>query len=295
MMKKAGNIKVMLEGAIISSDEMNVASESRKKAGEYAELFHCTRTDALLSIIDNKEFWLGSLKCVNDREEKERIDVPAFEKSFYVACFSHQNNVAEEHWNEYADMTDGVLFSVRKEWFQQKAYFLTSDNEKCMDINIFPSTQEAFDFQTTRKIIGGTFSIFDFDFYKIIYDDELYANIKQRGSISSNTNSIEINLIIPATAGIVKKKIGFSYRNEENPKLMNWEKENEVRLKVGIWQGALSNEGMPFYSYKLAVPMVDSAFSNFSIRFSPQYPEGKKTELIEKIKIKIPNCNITIL
>ena len=78
-----------LEGSVLSVPDNDILNSSKQEAKEYNKLFHCTSAEALLSIIKYREFWLNSLKWVNDKDEKKRIDVPKFENSYYVACFTY--------------------------------------------------------------------------------------------------------------------------------------------------------------------------------------------------------------
>ncbi len=74
-----------LEGQTISVgnaiDNKKFADESKRLAEKHEWLFHCTSDVALLSIIQNREFWLSNLKLVNDKEEVGRVDVPEYERT----------------------------------------------------------------------------------------------------------------------------------------------------------------------------------------------------------------------
>lgn len=124
-----------LEGQTVSfgSDNLSFAREAKSNAKQYELLYHCCSMEALLSIIKNKEFWLSNLTCVNDHEECEKVNVAEFKNSFFVACFTYEDNVPDDNWEEYSAYDTGVLFSVKFDWFKRDAVFMTTTNQKRME------------------------------------------------------------------------------------------------------------------------------------------------------------------
>lgn len=89
-----------MEGKIISVgnvvENLHLIQKSKELAQTYEWLYHCTTALALKSILRNKEFWLSNTQLVNDKEV-ERIDVPEYEKTYYVCCFSYDSEIPDEH------------------------------------------------------------------------------------------------------------------------------------------------------------------------------------------------------
>ena len=289
-----------LEGSVLSVQDNDILNSSKQEAKEYNKLFHCTSAEALLSIIKYREFWLNSLKWVNDKDEKKRIDVPKFENSYYVACFTYENQIPNEHWTEYGNSDSGVLFSVKKEWFLKDIVFMSGDNQKNENdiFTIYPSSKMALDIKIKEQAKGrnyNPFSIFDFDFYKIIYDDKLVYNIENAGSINIHGEKCAAIAQNPAMAGIIKKTSGLCERFGRDPYPKDWSSEKEIRLKIGIWQGAHVDKKLDFFFPKIAVKLSPDAFDAFDIRFSPDFDDERKITYLEELCTLLPDSEINIL
>ena len=109
--------KVEIENWAVNSE---LISKSKEGAKKHEWLYQCTSISALKNILSTREIWLSNLKCVNDEEEYKRIDVPEYEKAFYVACFTYDSEVTHEHWEEYGNMENGVMFGFKKDWIEKK-------------------------------------------------------------------------------------------------------------------------------------------------------------------------------
>ena len=305
------NLRMQFEGKKIItenvSDNMNFVCQSKEDANKYKWLYHCTTSLAFLSILSNREFWLNNLKLVNDKEEAERIDVPAYESSYYIACFTYKNDIPKEHWEEYSSITDGVLIGVQKEWFLRSACFMNNRNEKEKDdfFKIHANRREALNFkvqeQYNNKIVN-PFFINEFSFYKVIYCDELRKNIQGKGYIQLSNSIIPVKTFTPTVAGIIKSTHGLSNRAGKDSHEKDWSSEKEVRLKVGIQQfenrknGNISHDEMivdgPYHA-KIAVPISEEAFNSIKIRFSPNFTD--RDAFITRIKSIQPQSKIEIL
>ena len=116
-----------MKDCIIQSEDMKnalfLSGLSRKEAKAYPKLYHCTNADAFINIVKNREFWLSSLKRVNDSNEYEMIDYEKLKTAYYVACFSSKDDISIDHWNKYGNMDNGILFSINQSWFTKIAYF----------------------------------------------------------------------------------------------------------------------------------------------------------------------------
>lgn len=283
-----------------------IIRRAKRGAAKHPILFHCTTTDAFLSILKTREFWLSNLKCVNDREEGHRITRPEYEKSFFVASFTYRNNVSRKHWREYASLDDGVLFSVSQSWFQRSAEFLTSQNDR-FPCPIITDKRAGTDEYNRLALLGIPskdiilFSIDDFGFYKVIYNNKLHDSIVNNGQISSpgcNGLAFPIQVIRPQVAGILKGKTGDCEREGCTIYKKRWKEEKEVRLKLHIQQVMTETGVVPLiksWSPKAAVKLNKNAFSFCKIRFSPKYPKAKRQETLERIATISPTTNIKIL
>lgn len=289
-----------LEGATVSlgNDNLSFVREAKNNAKKFDWLYHCCRMESLLSIIKNKEFWLSNLKCVNDKEECKKIDVSEYINSFFVACFTYTDNVPLKHWEEYATYDDGILFSVRQEWFKKSATFMTTTNQKLEDNYIFTSQREAMETkirqQQINNIIINPFYIFDFDFYQVIYDDSLIKNISGESEFKINSKIFNARSLVPYVAGIIKNTKGFCYRWGSEPYEKDWTTEREVRLKVGIDKMFVNMNDLPIFP-KIAVPLSETAFEEFKIRFGPNVLEEKRESFIRELRAVLPTSKIEIL
>lgn len=184
-----------------------------KKAKENAKrhkiLYHCTDMQALLSIVKNKEFWLTNLSYVNDKDEKKRIDLPEYENSIFVCCFTYNHNIPIEHWKEYSSKGDGVLFSVKQDWFKKDVKLMTEDNKK-IDNKVFQKEYEMINNNPQTPL--GSYFIRSFDFFEVVYDDSLKQNILNKGFINFEEKIEVSNIILPSVAGIIKTKQGICNR-----------------------------------------------------------------------------------
>lgn len=126
-----------------------------------------------------------NFKVVNDKEEVGRIDVEEYEKAYYVACFTYDSDITDEHWREYGQSENKVLFGVKTSWFKKKLSFLDINHTKIDDncFKICNSFDEAIDYQV-KSIKNGKnvppYYVIDYGFYKVIYDDILKKNIKSK-------------------------------------------------------------------------------------------------------------------
>ncbi len=286
------------------SECRQLTAESRHKASQHEWLYHCTTADGVLSILKSNEFWLTNLQAVNDKEEAGRINIPSYEKSYYVGCFSFDPDIPKEHWEEYGTLANGVVIGVKKEWFVRKPIFMTTSYQKCEGSNfrIFKTHDEALDYAISQKTNGvmgvDPYHIFDFGFYQIIYDDELKKSMLGMGTIDIHGNAMPIRSISPQIPGIIKSCAGWCQRSGCEPYWKNWETEKEVRLKVGIHRLSQSmnieSQKVPdVYFRQVVIPLVENAFNTIRIAFSPNY--SNRDTLLETIRITYPNRKIEVM
>lgn len=307
--KALGVLAKSLEGKVISADSaienLHFIRESKELAQTHDWLYHCTTASALKSILRNREFWLSNLKCVNDDEEAERIDVPEYENKYYVCCFTYDPWISDEHWEEYGSESGGVLIGIKTKWFLRKAIFMCGDNSKNDDkfTKIAPNYDEALSIKSTEQQKGrvtNPFYISSFDFYQIKYDDELVKNISGIGYIGGNET--QGRTLTPEIAGIIKSTHGMCKRQGKEAHDKDWTTEKEVRLKVGIQQleiftnGHEIHDGMimkTIFFPKIAVPVSDEAFDVLKISFAPQFRDRKG--FLEEMRQLLPESVIEVI
>lgn len=301
------NFAKSLEGKTISTenaiDNMHFVEDSKKRAEGYDWLYHCTKADSLLGILKSREFWLSNLKIVNDKEETDRIDVPEYEKTFYVGSFTYDPNIPEEHWKEYGD----VLIGVRREWFLRKATFMCGSNQKCHEdfFTIHDKYDDALNEKIEREQGGrlcNPFYINEFEFYQVLYDDDLVKTIVGKSTINLDGVIVPGISLTPSVAGIIKKIHGPCCREGREPYDKDWKSEKEVRLKVGIQQLSIKKNGYEIhdgmimdqcFSPKIAVPISDDAFDTLKIGFNSLFT--RKTELLREIQTQYPDMKLEML
>lgn len=249
---------------------------------------------------------MRNLQTVNNEEEGHRISLPEYEKSFFVASFTYMDDVDESHWREYASMEDGILFSVSKSWFMKEVTPITTCNQKVTGLPIFADTKDGND-EFYRLIQNDIhpheivlYSIDDFDFYKVIYNNRLLGDMRVIGQASNVDGScpIPVEFIYPRINGIVKSRMGMCRRVGREPYLKNWETEREVRLKVQLQQvmtGVGVAKATDVWFDRIAVSLNEFAFDRLDIRFSPEYPDCKAVETIDRIHTIMPQTKLRIL
>ena len=291
--------KVEIENWAVNSE---LISKSKEGAKKHEWLYQCTSISALKNILSTREIWLSNLKCVNDEEEYKRIDVPEYEKAFYVACFTYDSEVTHEHWEEYGNMENGVMFGFKKDWIEKKVELMTDLGDKIYDDefkvysnfdNALKATQDAILGKT--KTICNPYYIVDFGFFQIVYDDKLKRKMSGECSLNFGNEVLKGGRSIMANvAGIIKNTSGLCKGKNGEKYYKDWTTEKEVRLKVGIRSNfdiLPSDVLIP----KMAVKLNDKAFQELKIKFSPDMTAEKKNENIIELKEILPNSNITII
>lgn len=299
------NIK-QLEGKTFSLpddfDAKRFACESKRKAESHEWLYHCSNASGVLGILQSREIWLTNLKNVNDSEEAERIDASSYEKSYYVGCFTYNQEISEAHWAEYGNMNNGVLIGIKQNWIEKRPVFMTKARQKCGEetMRIFKNCKDAIDYKIDCETKGkgqvDPYYIFDFGFYQVIYDDELKKNILGKCILDFNGNLISGMSISQTVAGIIKSCKGWCKREGVPGYEKNWEDEKEVRLKIGVHRLSTDlgtyDPKIPYFRY-LSIPFLDEAFDIIRIGFSPQFA-GRST-FLEEIRKICPNSIIEII
>lgn len=300
-----------LEGKTISVgnavDNLHFIQESKELAQSHEWLYHCTTAPALKSILMNKEFWLSNLQLVNDKEEAERIDVPEYEKTYYVCSFSYDSEIPDEHWEEYGNSKDGVLIAVKPKWFLRNAIFMCSTNQKCTDgfSCIMKNYNQALEYkieQQKDRCRTNPFYINSFGFYQVIYDDKLKKDIHGEAEMEIDGVKMPGRSLSPEVAGIIKSTHGMCQRNGKETYEKDWTTEKEVRLKVGIQQLDISANGNEEHDEmimqravfpKIAVPISEDAFDEIKIKFSPEFEN--KDEFLNKLREIMPHSKFEII
>ena len=287
-------------------ENLHFVQESKRLAASHDWLYHCTTSDALINMIKSKEMWLSNLKVVNDQEEVGRIDLPEYEKRYFVACFSYSPDVPPEHWDEYGNRTNGVLWAVKRSYFQHALFLLDAEN-KHMEPDIFhvyndmqEATKHCVKLQNTQNRLSNPYYMFGFGFYQVIYDDNLKRTISGDSVIHLDGVDIPGRSVSPDIPGIVKSTHGLCQRFGREAYEKDWTTEKEVRLKVSVQQlseeknGNAIHDGMihDLWFKRAAVPFANDAFQSIRIRFSPDFDEPE--EFKRQLSALLPNTTIEI-
>lgn len=288
----------------VLNETLKIGADSRKEAKCHPELFHCTSADILLNIVKNREFWLSSLECVNDKEEANRITIKQYEQCCYIASFTFDDNITPELWNEYGKGDNGVLFSIFQHDFNRDAKFITDiNNHVVTDIKIYSDPNSCISEYSKYCVNLANFNpppiqaIYNFDFYKIRYDNDLVIDMQSKIELAFLNKTVATNIslfgdaIDPNIIGIIKKKIGICNRDGHSLHELNWENENEIRLKLLILAYPIFEERR-VYTNRIAVSLSPNAFSYLKIRFSPKFTLTGKKDFLNKLKLLLPKSEI---
>lgn len=286
---------------ISAADALNnleFVRKSKDEAKKYEWLYHCTSVEALISVIENREMWLSNLKVVNDKEEVGRIDVEEYEKAYYVACFTYDSDITDEHWREYGQSENKVLFGVKTSWFKKKLSFLDTNHTKIDDncFKICNSFDEAIDYQVKSikngKNVPPPYYVIDYGFYKVIYDDVLKKNIKSKATWMIDGVHLEEAAIVPTIPGIIKSTHGICIRNGKDEYDKDWTSEKEVRLKIGVNTNNKQIKDIGVFYRQMAIQLSDIAFSELPIKFSPDMKLEQREKSLKRIKSTLPGANV---
>lgn len=265
------------------SEKIDFYKSAKTAADQYEKIYHCTNAEAFVSIIKNKEFWLSNLSEVNDSDETKKIDDSRFKDKIFVDCFTYEDNIHHEHWKEYG--ADGVLFSVKKKWFEKK----NAEGIEAGRTQIYSSRELAFKKAKSDWEKGLTyiprFYIVGFSFLKVFYDDSLVIKMKEANSYYAVTFS--------PIAGILKNVKGLCERNGKPKYIKDWSDEKEIRLRVIIISDTGEDKILPFK--KIAVKLTDDCFDELEIRFSPFLSPGKKEKIKKEVEVLLPNSKLAFL
>ncbi len=300
------NLKNLI-GSVFSAedvpDKLKIIRERKELAQEYTWIYHCTTASIIKNILRSREFWLSNLCLVNDKEEVGRIDVPMYEKEYYVGCFSYTSEIPEEHWKEYGHIEDGILLAVKPQWFLREAVFIDAEGKKFNgeDFVIKENLEQACSCSIAAQRENcriNPFYINAFNFYQIIYDDQLKKNIA--GNVMAKIDGVDYpgRSHTPEIVGIIKSMRGTCQRDGKVAYEKDWSTEKEIRLKVHIQQWNQSYDEyekptMPRASFpKIAVPLSSEAFDEIKIKFSPLFRD--KENFINEIKQLMPNSKLEI-
>ena len=204
-----------------------------------------------------------------------------------MCCFTYDPNIPIEHWKEYSSKGDGVLFSVKQDWFKKEVKLMTEDN-KSIDNKVFKSEPDMI--KNNPQTPLGSYFIRSFDFFEVVYDDYLKHNISNKGFINFYGKKVFTNIILPGIAGNIKKKQGICNRGSRKSYLKNWTTEKEVSLKVVIENKVIDKHNFVFR--RIAVPLNDNAFDDFKIKFSESVSLNRKKEFINQLKTILPDSKI---
>lgn len=267
-----------------STENLHFVNESKAAAKTHEWLYHCTSVKSLISIINSREMWLSNLKDVNDREEANRIDMPEFEKAYYIASFTYDPNIPREHWAEYGKSEESVLFGVKQTWFTNKVHFLDENHKKELraEFQIVNRFEKTFEYRVTNHVYP--YLVFNHGFYQVQYSNDLVKKMKSAASMDANNIFSCGSIVITALPGIIKSEHGRCTREGMEPYDKNWKSEKEVRLKFGVAtrEESLINSGD--YLHQMAVELSDTAFSELPLRFSPDMSEKQKKQSMEQIR-----------
>lgn len=263
------------------SEMVNIAYESGIKitaetveklenaAEENDKIYHCTNIDALKSIIRGRQLWMSSLAKMNDPAELEYIERPEFRNKIFVASFTGNKEISDDHWDEYGSMNNGILIRFKKEWITGQ-FFVPSDDT----LTIFCERGQADLAGPKEKIMKQFYLLGKPRFFKILYAEN---ELLQQVSLPNR------GVYIDSTAmGLTKHAEGESTRTG---KTRRWADENEYRYKA-IVKRANESGDMPFE--RIAVQLTEDCFNELEYRFAPGVSQEAKEKFLNEVQVIKP-------
>lgn len=266
-----------LEGTTINLGDDYPLSKNIAGAKDYPKIYHCTRLEALKSIILNNELWLTTITELNDEDEIKSFTDERIKNWFYIASFSKEPILDVEHCNEYGD----IFVSVKQEWFVPEFYFLDCHNQK-MKTDDFAISSELFEsvgkINPNASVVKKPFEVKVFNFAEVDYTEEGATDITREMSLNYGEETTPIYIMIPEAGANVKAIEGECLRRGKELKWKIWKDEKEIRLKLLIGAGRLTEIPTERLFRKVCVKLSNNAFDEFDIAFSPALTEEKKQE-----------------
>lgn len=283
-----------LMGMTVNLGDDYPLSKNIEGAKAYPKLYHCTRLKYLKDIIQNKEFWLTTITELNDEDEIKSFTDEQIKNWFYIASFSKEPIMDVEHCDEYGD----IFVSVKQEWFLPEMYFLDTYNQKVL-LDTFAISAETYksvgEINSNCPMTTMPFEVKVFSFAEVDYTKEGATDITRPIELPFNDEKIQAYIIIPEAGANVKAEEGLCTRWGNKPKWKVWKDECEIRLKVLIGAGRLSEVPSQRLFKKICVKLSDNAFDEFDIAFSPALTKEKKQEYIDEINRLFGECKINYL
>ena len=283
-----------LEGTVINLGDDYPLSKNAAGAKEYTKLYHCTRIDALKSIIANNELWLSTITELNDEDEVKSITDEKIKNWLYIASFSKEPILDVEHCSEYGD----IFVSVKQEWFIPEFYFLDCNNQKMLTED-FAISSELFEsvgkINTNAPVVSKPFEVQVFNFAEVDYTEDGATDITREMTLKCGKETTPIYIMIPEAGANVKAIEGKCLRLGKEPKWKVWKDEKEIRLKVLIGAGRLTEIPSERLFRKVCVKLSDNAFDEFDIAFSSALTEDQRQAYIAEINALFGDRKINYL
>lgn len=271
-----------LEGTTINLGEDFPLSKNIDGAKKYPKLYHCTCLEALESIISNNELWLSTITELNDENEIKSFTDEKIKNWFYIASFSKEPILDSEHCNEYGD----IFLSIKQEWLLPEFYFLDCRKEKVKTDN-FAISAELFEgvgkINPNASVMKKPFEVQVFSFSEVDYTEVGATDITREIKLPCGNDTTTAFIMIPEAGANVKSEEGMCLRWGKDPKWKVWKDEKEIRLKVLIGAGQMTEIPKERLFRRICVKLSSDAFDEFDIAFSPALSDEKKQEYISEI------------
>lgn len=230
-----------------SIEERDYYTLCKNSANSYRMLYHYTSLEALLHIINSREFRLSHISLLNDPLEYERLD-PFIRDKIFVACFNHIRQDAIPLWEMYANGPYGLRIAIPQKYLS----FFHDPMQYAVEIDGKHRSLKFVD----------NWSIWDTSILNVIYDNNFgkyHYNPKYLGDDGPDTPQ-------PNAVGHLKKKC--------------WQFEKETRVRVGLKYNGLGVKltgtefeyfAPPFKYIYCKIP--NATLQNMQIMFSPMMSE----------------------
>ena len=288
--QKAKNMmKVSLEGASLVLCEKIPANQADKdvyimipeSVKKHSKMSYLTDTNTLDLIFSNMTLQSSSLKnaSLNDKMEKERVDIEQFAGSRFITCFSHNTNENVAMWKVYGNQKRPAKVLLQFKNFANDLknciymdFGLVADNKKC-----FFNSQEYTKTVNQNGVLGRQKGL-----PPINLEFDTDACIR-------SVSVIDINYVASDSEPLNKRNVGdreisFDHGSKIDIKTFDtselgtykstpWEYEKETRILM-----RLSNQKFDRWDY-IRLRLKDEMFRDLKIIMSPWVDEENKLKI----------------
>jgi len=238
--------------------------QQSKKAKQHKTLYHFTKLDALKLILQNQSLRLTRLDKVNDPMENLRV-AEIWDKKIYVACFTHEKEMAE-YFCKYYKGNVRIDFDPKR--LDTTPYFDNKCTKPLLSFREDFSCRSDKDYKYYEK--EEDWCCHSVGFVDIYYTDDLKKHID--------------NDSYPLNSGMIKLCDG----TDDKGYLRNWSIEAETRVRIAVrpigWEFKKKLDKDKYYRPKFEYLYIPVKEAITGIHFYKECTKVEEKEFVAIVK-----------